>query len=64
MAVSSSSTRSSRSHLTSLNTPFQVVLPVYQKYSKDIDQLMTSAATSAEEMIKTAVVSLEDEKKE
>ena len=64
MAVSSSSTRSSLSQLSSPNIPFQVVLPLYQKYSKDIDKMMSSAATSAEEMIKTAVVRLEEEKKE
>ena len=38
--------------------------PVYEKYSADIDKMMTTAASSAEEMIKTAVVSLEEEKQQ
>jgi len=41
-----------------------VVRPINEKYSADIDKMMTTAATSAEEMIKTAVVSLEEEKKQ
>ena len=39
----------------------QVVLPYYEKYSAQIDKMMSEAATSAEGIIKSAVDTLETE---
>ena len=42
-------------------TSVQVVLPYYEKYSAQIDKMMSEAATSAEGIIKSAVDTLETE---
>jgi len=39
-----------------------VVLPYYEKYSSQIDKMMSEAATSAEGMIKSAVENLDENK--
>ena len=46
--------------LTSVSS-VQVVLPYYEKYSAQIDRMMSEAATSAEGIIKSAVDTLETE---
>ena len=41
-----------------------VVIPYYQQYSSHIDKIMSEAASSAEGIIKNAVVNLESDKQE
>ena len=38
------------------------MLPYYEKYSSQIDKMMSEAATSAEGMIKSAVENLDENK--